>query len=96
VALVAHPTARRCLPRIDACGRRWREGTPLQVADLDAQHLLVRVRQGTGGQDRCVPLAPRVLAWWRASWQRQRPRPWWCPARDQRMPLPATTFQKPC
>jgi hypothetical protein len=37
------------------------ERTPLQVADIDAQRMLVRVRQGNGGNDRYVPLAPRVL-----------------------------------
>jgi integrase/recombinase XerD len=30
----------------------------------------------------------------RAYWQRQRPRPWLFPARDQQTPLPATTLQK--
>ena len=56
--------------------------------------MLVRVRQGKGGKDRFVPLAPRVLELLRAYWQRQRPRPWLFPARDPRMPLPATTLQK--
>jgi integrase/recombinase XerD len=82
------------LPLIYACGLRLREGTQLQVSDIDAPRLLVRVRQGTGGNDRVVPLAPRVLEWLRAYWQRQRPRPWLFPARNQRMPLPATTLQK--
>ena len=56
--------------------------------------MLVRVRQGKGGKDRFVPLAPRVLELLRAYWQRQRPRPWLFPARDPRLPLPATTLQK--
>jgi integrase/recombinase XerD len=83
-----------CRQLIYACGRRLREGTQLQVSDIDAQRMLVRVRQGKGGNDRFVPLAPRVLALLRAYWQRQRPRPWVFPARDPRMPLPATTLQK--
>ncbi len=94
LALVANPTARMCLQLIYACGLRLREGTQLQVSDIDAQRMLVRVRQGKGGKDRFVPLAPRVLELLRAYWQRQRPRPWLFPARDQRMPLPATTLQK--
>jgi integrase/recombinase XerD len=94
LALVTNPTARMCLQLIYACGLRLREGTQLQVADIDAQRMLVRVRQGKGGKDRFVPLAPRVLELLRAYWQRQRPRPWLFPARDQRMPLPATTLQK--
>ena len=58
--------------------------------------MLVRVRQGKGGNDRVVPLAPRGLELLRAYWQRQRPRPWLFPARDPRMPLPATTLQQTC
>jgi integrase/recombinase XerD len=96
LALVANPTARMGLQLIDACGLRLREGTQLQVSDIDAPRLLVRVRQGKGGKDRFVPLAPRVLERLRAYGQRQRPRPWWFPARDPRMPLPATTLQKTC
>jgi integrase/recombinase XerD len=94
LALVATPTARMCLQLIYAGGLRLREGTQLQVSDIDAQRMLVRVRQGKGGNDRLVPLAPRVLELLRAYWQRQRPRPWLFPARNQRMPLPATTLQK--
>jgi integrase/recombinase XerD len=94
LALVANPTARMCLQLIYACGLRLREGTQLQVSDIDAPRMLVRVRQGKGGKDRFVPLAPRVLELVRAYWQRQRPRPWLFPARDPRMPLPATTLQK--
>src|SRR5262245_65487934 len=56
--------------------------------------MLVCVRQGKGRQDRLVPLATRTLELVRVYWQRARPRPWWFPARDQQMPLPATTLQK--
>jgi integrase/recombinase XerD len=94
LALVANPTARMCLQLIYACGLHLWEGTQLQASDIDAQRMLVRVRQGKGGKDRCVPLAPRVLELLRAYWQRQRPRPWLFLARDPRMPLPATTLQK--
>jgi site-specific recombinase XerD len=50
-----------CLRMIYACGLRLREGTPLQVTDIDPQRLWVRVRQGNGGNDRDVPLAARTL-----------------------------------
>ncbi len=94
LALGDNPTARMCLQMIDACGLRLREGTQLQVSDIDPQRMLVRVRQGKGGKDRLVPLAPRVLELLRAYWKRQRPRPWLFPARHQQTPLPATTLQK--
>ena len=93
LAWVQRSKARMCLQIISACGLRLREGTPLQVADIDPQRRLVRVRQGTGGKDRVVPLAERTLELWRVSWQRARPRPWWFPARPQQTPLPAPTLQ---
>jgi site-specific recombinase XerD len=63
LAWVKHPTAQMCLRLIYACGLRLPEGTPLQVSDMDAQRMLVQVRCGQGGKDRCVPLAPRGLTW---------------------------------
>jgi site-specific recombinase XerD len=50
-----------CLRLIYAWGLRLREGTQRPISDIDAQRMLVRVRQGTGGQDRDVPLADRTL-----------------------------------
>ena len=94
LALVERPTAQMCLRLIYACGLRLTEGTQLRVSDIDAPRMLVHVHGGKGGNDRCVPLAPRVLTLLRAYWQRQRPRPWLFPARDPRRPLPATTLQK--
>ena len=92
--MVKNPTAQMCLRLIYACGLRLTEGTQLQVSDIDAQRMLVQVRCGKGGKDRCVPLAPRLLTLLREYWQRQRPRLWLFPARDQQTPLPATTLQK--
>jgi integrase/recombinase XerD len=94
LALVVNPTARMCLQLIYACGLRLREGTQLQVSDIDAQRMLVHVRQGKGGKDRFVPLAPRVLEWLRAYWQHKRPRPWLFPARHPSTPLSPTSLQK--
>jgi integrase/recombinase XerD len=63
LAAVKPPTAQLCLRLSYACGWRLTEGTPPQVADLDAPRMLVPVCGGNGGQERCVPLAPRGLAW---------------------------------
>jgi integrase/recombinase XerD len=95
LALVKNPKARMCLRLIYACGWRLPDGTQLQLSDLDAPRMLVPVRQGKGGKARCVPLAPRLLEWWRAYWQRQRPRPWLFPARHRSAPLAPTSLQKP-
>jgi integrase/recombinase XerD len=94
LALVERPKARMCLQMIYACGLRLREGTQLQVSDIDPQRMLVQVRQGKGGKDRLVPLAERTLELLRAYWQLARPRPWLFPARHRPTPLPATTLQK--
>jgi integrase/recombinase XerD len=94
LALVKNPKARMCLRMIYACGLRLTEGTQLQVSDIDAQRMLVRVHHGKGGKDRFVPLAPRVLALLREYWRRQRPRPWVFPARDGSAPLSPTSLQK--
>jgi site-specific recombinase XerD len=52
LALVKNPTARMCLRLIYACGLRLREGTQLQISDIDSHRMLVLVRQGKGGKDR--------------------------------------------
>ena len=61
LALVVNPKAAMCLRMVYACGLRLREGTHLQVADIDPHCMLVHVRQGKGGRDRLVPLAARTL-----------------------------------
>jgi integrase/recombinase XerD len=94
LASVVNLKAGMCLRMIYACGLRLREGTHLQVSDIDSHRMLVRVRQGKGGNDRLVPLAARTLELLRVYWQRARPWPWLFPARDQQTPLPATTLQK--
>jgi site-specific recombinase XerD len=94
LALVENPEARMCLRMIYACGLRLREGTQLQVSDIDPQRMLVRVRQGKGGKDRYVPLAERTLQLLREYWQLARSRPWLFPARHRPMPLSATSLQK--
>jgi integrase/recombinase XerD len=56
--------------------------------------MLVRVRQGKGGQDRFVPLAARVLEVLRAYWQHKRPHPWAFPARHRSAPLAPTSLHQ--
>ncbi len=45
LAVVKHPTARMCLRLISAGGLRLREGTQRQISDIDAQRMLVRLRE---------------------------------------------------
>ena len=79
-----------CLRMIYVCRLRLREGTQLQVTDIDPQRLLVRVRQGKGGKDRYVPLADRTLQLLREYWQHVRSRLWLFP-RHRSMPVSATS-----
>ena len=94
LAMVKTQQARMCRRLIYACGVRLTEGTQLQISDIDAQRMRVRGRQGKGGTDRFVPLAPRLLEVLRMYWRRQRPRPWGCPARHRSAPLAPTSLQK--
>jgi integrase/recombinase XerD len=94
LGLVHNRQAHMGLRMIDACGLRVTEGTRLQVSDIDPARMLVRVSKGKGGQDRFVPLAPRVLEVWRAYGQIARPRPWLFPARHRPTPLSSTPLQK--
>jgi integrase/recombinase XerD len=94
LALVERPNARMGLRMIYACGLRLREGTQLQISDIDPQRMWVRVRQGKGGKDRYVPRADRTLQLLREYWQHVRSRLWLFPARPRPMPVSTTSLQK--
>jgi integrase/recombinase XerD len=70
---------RMCLTLIYSCGLRLREGTRLQVRDIDSQRMMVHVRLGKGGKDRYVPLPQRSLELLRNYWLQARPGPWLFP-----------------
>jgi integrase/recombinase XerD len=94
LGLVHNRKAQMCLRMSYACGLRLTAGTRLQVSDIDPARLLGRVSNGQGGNDRFVPLAPRVLELLREYWQIARPRPWLFPARYRPTPQSPTTRQK--
>jgi integrase/recombinase XerD len=56
-----------------ATGLRVSEVCRLEVADIDSQRMMVRVRQGKGNTDRYVPLSPKLLALLRAYYRACRP-----------------------
>jgi len=76
---VRTPVYRVCLNTIYACGLRISEGTGLQVADVDAERNVLRVR-GKGNKERQVPLAEPTLESLRAFWRLHRSEPWLFPA----------------
>jgi integrase/recombinase XerD len=68
-----------CLKTIYSCGLRLREGSQLQVADIDSGRMFLHIH-GKGGKDRVVPLADRTLKLLREFWTTHRSRPWLFPA----------------
>lgn len=75
---------RTCLTMIYSCGLRLREGTHLQVRDIDSSRMVVHIRNGKGGKDRYVPLPQRSLELLRDYWRHERPRPWLFPDKREK------------
>ncbi len=73
------PVYRACLKTIYSCGLRLREGSHLQVTDIDSGRMALHVH-GKGGKDRYVPLPDRTLELLREFWKTHRSRPWVFPA----------------
>jgi integrase len=71
-AAVRGPVDRLLLQTAYAAGLRLSEVIRLRVSDIDSRRMLVWVRQGKGGKDRCVPLSPRLLTLLRDYWQQYR------------------------
>jgi site-specific recombinase XerD len=73
LSTVRHPVRRMALSTIYALGLRLGEGLRLETADVDAERLLVWVRDGKGAKDRGVPLPRPLLARLRRYWRHDRP-----------------------
>jgi integrase/recombinase XerD len=71
---------RVCLSTIYACGLRLREGLSLQVQDVDAERMVLHVRQGKGNKDRYVPLPSTTLTMLRDWWNMHHHPAWLSPA----------------
>jgi len=81
-------------PQVYACGLRVREGVHLQVGDIDGTRMVVHVRQGKGGKDRCVPLPLSTLDMLRMYWRTHRHAVWLFPAKT-RGGVPPSTASRP-
>jgi integrase/recombinase XerD len=75
-------------------GLRVSEVVRLQLHDLDAERMSLRIEQGKGGKDRDTLLSPRLLAELRAYWRQYRPALWLFPARGGQRPLDVSAAQK--
>jgi site-specific recombinase XerD len=66
------PRYRVCLTTIYSCGLRLKEGTHLQVSDIDSSRMTSHVHRGKGAKDRYVPLPKRTLELLRQYWKPHR------------------------
>jgi len=94
------PAYRACLKTIYSCGLRLREGSHLQISDVDSARMALYIH-GKGGRDRLVPLPDRTLELLREFWKTHRSRPWLFPASGRGMksgspiqPLTDSSLQK--
>jgi len=79
-----------------AAGLRLSEVIHLQVADIDSQRMVIRVRQGKGQKDRYVTLATTLLTELRRYWQQERPSTWLFPSKSKLQPISANRVQRAC
>jgi integrase/recombinase XerD len=92
---------RACLTTIYSCGLRLKEGTHIQIGDIDSHHMLLHVKFGKGGKDRFVPLPRNTLMMLRQFWKTHRNRVWLFPApgrsgthmHEATEPLPRSSVQ---
>jgi site-specific recombinase XerD len=77
-----------------AAGLRVSEVVRLQLTDIDADRMSLRVEAGKGGKDRYTLLSPRLLEELRQYWRSYRSTRWLFPARGGAKPMDSTTAQK--
>lgn len=92
--LVRSPVQEMALTLIYACGLRLSEGTHMRTEDVDTERMLVWVRNGKGGKDRCVPLPGLILELLHYYWRKGRPQPWLFPSRRNDGPISQSSLQR--
>jgi integrase/recombinase XerD len=89
-----HPKHRALLMTTSAAGLRVSAGVQLRLTDIESDRGLLRVTQGTGGQDRSTLLSARLSAALRAYGKLERPAPWRLPGQERANPLPILSAQR--
>ena len=82
LAVVREPRFRTCLRLMYHCGLRVGETVAIEVRDLHGKETPPRlhIRNGKGGKDRYVPVAPAMI---------QELRDWWCTHRNPKWLFPS-------
>jgi site-specific recombinase XerD len=78
-AALRNPKYRALFMTCYGAGLRISEACQLQVADIDSNRMVLRVRQGKGCKERFTLLSPRLLHMLRSYWQIDRPAKWLFP-----------------
>ena len=95
LACVRQYRYRVCLSAIYACGLRLREGTQLQVAEIDGARKMLHILQSKGNKDRCIPLPDVALEMLRQYWRTHRNPRWLFPSsHNQAAAMHETGVQK--
>ena len=79
---------------IYSAGLRLSEAVHLVQTDIDAQRMLLRVRQGKGRKDRYTLLCERNLELLRRYWRQAKPREWVFYGKDKRCAIHPSSVQR--
>jgi site-specific recombinase XerD len=90
------PKYRAVLLTCYAGGLRIGEACRLRVDDIDSERMVLRIREGKGGQERLTLLSPRLLAILRRYWLIAKPKEWLFPGQGQTRPICPGTVRKIC
>lgn len=93
---VNNPKHRVLLLIAYAAGLRISELVALRIGDVDAERMVIHVRQGKGRKDRLVTLSPVLLDELRIYVRWAAPSEWLFPGQDPARHLHARTVQKAC
>jgi integrase/recombinase XerD len=91
---VRHPKHRAVVATLYATGLRLSEALSLKLCDVDAERMVITVRQGKGRKDRTVMLSPRLLEVIRRYTRQEQPEEWLFPGRRRDQRLHETAIQR--